>query len=114
MASVTQQAKHYYEFGPYRLDTAERVLLRDDQPVSLTPKALQTLLVLVEGSGRILEKEELLSRVWPDTFVEEITLAQNISTLRKALGVDEDGSRYIETVPRRGYRFAATVSEWRD
>jgi Tol biopolymer transport system component/DNA-binding winged helix-turn-helix (wHTH) protein len=114
MASVTQQAKHFYEFGPYRLDTVERELVRGGQPVPLTPKAFQTLLVLVEGSGRILEKDELLSRIWPDTFVEEITLAQNISTLRKALGVDQDGRQYIETVPRRGYRFVASVSEWRD
>jgi DNA-binding winged helix-turn-helix (wHTH) protein/TolB-like protein/Tfp pilus assembly protein PilF len=114
MASVTQQAKHFYEFGPYRLDTAERVLLRDGQPVPLTPKALQTLLVLVESSGRILDKDVLLSRVWPDTFVEEITLAQNVSTLRKMLGVDQQGRQYIETVPRRGYRFVANVSEWRD
>lgn len=114
MASVTRQAKHFYEFGSFRLDTAERVLLRDGQPVPLTPKALQTLLVLVESSGRILDKDVLLSRVWPDTFVEEITLAQNISTLRKALGVDQEGRQYIETVPRRGYRFVASVSEWRD
>lgn len=114
MASVTQQAKHFYEFGPFRLDTAERILLRDGQPVPLTPKALQTLLVLVESSGRILDKDELLTRVWPDTFVEEITLAQNVSTLRKALGVDQEGRQYIETVPRRGYRFVASVSEWRD
>lgn len=114
MASVTQQDKHFYEFGPFRLDTAERILLRDGQPVPLTPKALQTLLALVESSGRIVEKDELLSRVWPDTFVEEITLAQNVSTVRKALGVDQEGRQYIETVPRRGYRFVASVSEWRD
>src|SRR5436853_785208 len=114
MTSLTQQAKHFFEFGPFRLDTSERILLRDGQPVPLTPKALQTLLVLVESSGRILDKDELLSRVWPDTFVEEITLAQNVSTLRKALGVDQEGRQYIETVPRRGYRFVASVREWRD
>jgi DNA-binding winged helix-turn-helix (wHTH) protein len=114
MASVTQQAKHFFQFGPFRLDTTERILLRDGQPVPLTPKALQTLLELVESSGRILDKDELLSRVWPDTFVEEITLAQNVSTLRKALGVDQEGRQYIETVPRRSYRFVESVSEWRE
>ena len=87
----------------------ERVLLADGHPVSLTPKAFETLLELLENSGHILEKDELLKRVWPDTFVEEGTLVQNISTLRKVLGEAPDGSSYIETIPRRGYRFAGAV-----
>src|SRR4029079_11545674 len=98
MTSLSQPAKQCYEFGPFRLDTAERLLRRAGQPVPLTPKAVQTLMVLVESRGRLLDKEELLNRIWPDTFVEEITLAQNISILRKALGVDEEGRQYIETV----------------
>jgi len=102
-------AKHFFEFGRFRVDPAEKVLLADGQPVSLTPKAFETLLALVENSGHILEKDELLKRVWPNTFVEEGTLVQNIATLRKALGEGPDQSSYIETVPRRGYRFSAAV-----
>src|ERR1041385_1802385 len=96
--------RYFYEFGPYRLDTGERRLMRGDQPLPLTPKAFETLLALVENAGRAVEKDELLRRVGPDTFVEEGSLTQNISVLRKVLG-DED-NRYIETVPKRGYRFA--------
>lgn len=114
MASLPRQAQHFYEFGAFRIDTAERTLLRDNQPVPLTQKAFQTLLVLVENSGHVVEKNELMDRVWPDTFVEEITLAQNISTVRKALGEDKNENRYIETIPRRGYRFVAKVAEWQD
>ncbi|MBI3644893.1 MAG: winged helix-turn-helix domain-containing protein [Acidobacteriales bacterium] len=75
----------------------------------LTPKAFQTLLVLVENQGRLVEKDELLKKVWPDTFVEEATLAQNVFTLRKQLGDDRSDAQYIETVPKRGYRFVAPV-----
>ena len=103
------EGSHFYGFGPYRIDTVERRLLRGDEPVPLTPKAYDTLLALVENAGHGLEKDELMRRVWPDTFVEESSLARNISTLRKALG-DEDG-QYIETLPKRGYRFAAPVEE---
>ena len=99
-----------YEFGPFQLDPSEGVLRQDGKPVSLTQKAFQTLLVLVENGGRLVEKDELLQKVWPDTFVEESTLSQNIFTLRKKLGNDESGAAYIETVPKRGYRFAARVS----
>ena len=112
MTSVTTPARRFYEFGLFRLDLSEQMLLREGKPVPLTPKAIQTLLVLVENSGRTVTKEELLNRVWPDTFVEEITLAQNISTLRKALEDDRIKSKYIETVPRRGYRFVAKVNEF--
>lgn len=94
----------FYEFGPYRLDRTMRVLLRDGSVIPLTPKIIDTLLVLVERAGQPLSKEELLRSIWPDTFVEESNLAQNISLLRKALG-----HSYIETLPKRGYRFAADV-----
>src|SRR5262245_24907747 len=104
---MNRQTQHIYEFGPFRLNTAEHLLLRDDAGVPLTPKAFDLLLALVEGHGRLLEKEELLKKVWPDTFVEEANLASNISQLRKALGDGENGHRYIETAPKRGYRFVA-------
>ncbi|MDQ3804037.1 MAG: winged helix-turn-helix domain-containing protein [Acidobacteriota bacterium] len=100
-----------YQFGPFQLDSSGHLLLRDGKPVSLTPKALDTLLVLVQASGRVLQKDEILTKVWPDTFIEEATLAQNIFTLRKILGVDENGRPYIETIPRRGYRFVADVKK---
>lgn len=103
------QAKRFYVFGVFRIDVAERVLLGKKGSVSLTPKAFDLLLFLVENSGHMLEKEELMKQVWPDSFVEENNLAQNISTLRKVLG--EEGSKFIETVPKRGYRFVADVNE---
>ena len=94
-----------YQFDEYVIAREERILLRDGLPVPLTPKAFETLLVLVENSGRVLTKEEMLQRVWPDTTVEETTLAQNIFTLRKALG--SSGQQLIQTIPKRGYRFTA-------
>jgi len=100
-----------YCFGPFRLDPAERLLLRGQVPVRLSPKAFGALTLLVENRGHLLEKDELLKQVWPDTFVEESNLAQHISLLRKALQEGEAGARYIETVPRRGYRFVAEVQE---
>ena len=101
--------RHLYEFGPYRLDASERQLWRGSEAVHLTPKELDTLSALVRGAGRLMSKEELLKEIWPDTFVGEATLAQNVFTLRRALGETEGGKSYIETVPRRGYRFAAAV-----
>jgi TolB-like protein/DNA-binding winged helix-turn-helix (wHTH) protein/Tfp pilus assembly protein PilF len=106
---MPEKTKRFFDFGRFRLDSVERVLLADSHPVALTPKAFETLLELLENSGHILEKDELLKRVWPDTFVEEGTLVQNISTLRKVLGESPDGTAYIETIPRRGYRFAGAV-----
>jgi TolB-like protein/DNA-binding winged helix-turn-helix (wHTH) protein/Tfp pilus assembly protein PilF len=106
---IRQKGKHFFEFGSFRLDPEERVLYAGGRPVQLTLKAFETLLALVESSGHVLEKDELLKRVWPDTFVEEGTLVQNIATLRKVLGDGRDRRTFIETVPRRGYRFAATV-----
>ena len=96
-----------YEFGPFRCLPSERRLLREGQPVRLAPKVFDTLLYLVENPGRLIEKDEFLSRLWPDTFVEEVTLAHSISELRKNLG-NGQGS-YIETVAKRGYRFTAQV-----
>ena len=103
------ETQHLFEFGPFQLDPAEQRLLQGGKPVPLTPKAFQTLLVLVENQGRLMEKEELLRRIWPDTFVEESVLAQNVFTLRKQLGDDRSDAVYIETVPKRGYRFTAPV-----
>src|ERR1051325_10470190 len=98
-----------YEFGPYRLDPNERLLTRAGDTISLTPKATEILLMLVVNAGQLVEKDELLQRVWPDTFVEESNLTQYIFTLRRALGDERAGPRYIETVSRRGYRFVADV-----
>lgn len=108
---MSQQAKRLYEFGPFRIDTANRLLLRDGKPVPLKPKVVDTLLVLVENSGRVLEKDELIKALWPDSFVEEGNLTQNIYVLRKALNSGAEAAVYIETIPRRGYRFVGQVKE---
>jgi len=100
--------KHLYEFGPFRLDGTERLLLREGAPLPLTGKAFDTLLVLVQHSGHLIEKDELMKTVWPDAIVEENNLTQSVSALRKALGPEHT---YIETVPRQGYRFVALVKE---
>jgi len=97
-----------YGFGPFRLDTRAKVLRRGDRIVNLKPKVVETLIVLVENHGRRVAKDELLRAVWPDAFVEEGSLAQNISILRKALGGKDEVS-YIETIPKRGYCFVAAV-----
>ncbi len=101
----------FYDFGPFRLDVRERVLLRDGQPLALTPKTFETLLLLVRNHGHLLTKEELMAALWGETVVEESNLSQNIFVLRKALGESADEHRYIETVPRVGYRFVASVTE---
>src|SRR5690349_25149726 len=98
-----------YAFGPFELDADDRLLMHAGEIVPLTPKALDTLLILVERNGHVVSKDELLERVWPDSFVEQNNLAQNISALRKALGEKEGGPRYIDTVPKRGYRFIVPV-----
>src|SRR5262245_54430686 len=108
---MSHQSKYLYEFGPFRLDVNERLLLRDGESISLTPKAFDLLLALVERHGRLVEKEELFQTVWPDTIVEESNLTYNISLIRKALGDRENGQKFIETVPKRGYRFVAEVRE---
>lgn len=101
-----------YSFDPYLVEAGERRLWRNKELISITPKAFDTLIVLLENKGKVVEKNELLNEVWQDTFVEESTLAQNISTLRKTLGetISED-KQFIETVPRHGYRFVADVRE---
>jgi len=101
--------KHLHRFGRYQLDARERVLRRDGVPVSLPPKDLETLLVLVERAGSIVEKDELLAKVWPGIFVEEGNLSRRVFNLRQVLGDTEDGRSYIETIPTRGYRFVAVV-----
>jgi len=102
------EVKRSYEFGPFRLDPEDRTLSRDGELVPLTIKAFDTLLVLVENAGQLLSKDEMMRRVWPETVVEENNLAQQVSFLRKALAESETGVKYIETLPKRGYRFLAT------
>ncbi len=105
------KSKHLYRFGSYSLDAEERVLQRDGQPILLPPKDLETLLVLVEKAGHIVGKEELLERVWPGVFIEEGNLSRRIFNLRQVLGENGDGRPYIETIPKRGYRFIAALQE---
>ncbi len=99
------------EFGPFRYDPSQRLLFREGAIVPLVPKAIDTLHVLLERRGRMVEKAELMKLVWPDAVVEEVGLARNISVLRKALGDEGETGAYIETIPRRGYRFTAEVRE---
>jgi len=99
----------FYEFGPFRLDPVGGVLLRGGRMVSLPPKVLNTLVVLVENHGRLVEKEKLLRSIWPDTYVDDNSLMHNISVLRRTLGNSPEGRPYIETAPRRGYRFTTAV-----
>src|SRR6202795_827921 len=101
---------HFYQFGEFPFDGDQKVLLRNDSPLPLAPKVFDTLLILVDNGGRIVEKEELMNRLWPDTFVEESNLTFNIQQLRKALGDNARQPRFIETVSRRGYRFIAEVN----
>ena len=114
MLSVSDDGPRFYEFGPFRLDAAQRVLLRDGHAVVLQPKAFDTLLLLVRNPGRLITKEELLSTIWPKLVVEESNLSQNIFVLRKALGDTEERHRYIVTLPRRGYQFAEPVNVRQD
>lgn len=106
---MNSRQPHLFEFGEFHLDTAERLLLRDGRPVRLPPKVFDTLTLLVEHSGHLLDKERLMRELWPDTFVEEVNLSVNISAIRKALGEREHDGRYVETVPKRGYRFTGQV-----
>lgn len=108
---MNRDLKRFYLFNVFRIDVTERILLREQRVVPLTPKAFAILLLLVENSGHVLSKDELMEKVWPDSIVEENNLTQNISALRKALGEASGGHKFIETVPRRGYRFVAEVRE---
>ena len=105
------QQKNSYEFGDFRVDSVERVLMRGGELVPLTPKVFDILLLLVENNGHVVEKETLLKEIWPGTFVEEGSLTQNISVLRKVLGDTGSGRQFIQTIPRRGYRFVGRVDQ---
>ena len=104
-----ENQKYFFEFGEYQLDPVERRLLRNGETIALTPKAFETLRVLVENSGRLLGKDRLMEMLWTDAFVEEGNLADNISKIRQALGDSRKEPRFIETVSGRGYRFTAEV-----
>jgi DNA-binding winged helix-turn-helix (wHTH) protein len=106
---MNRPSNNLYEFGSFRINVIEKQLLCKGERVSLTPKAFDTLIILVEHSGEILEKEELMKLLWPDSCVEENNLSQNIHALRRALGDDSEKPHYIQTLPRRGYRFLVDV-----
>jgi TolB-like protein/DNA-binding winged helix-turn-helix (wHTH) protein len=112
MAVMNKAVRQLYEFGPFVLDPGERLLRHGAARMELSPRAFDTLLALVQNNGRLLEKDALMRTVWGDTVVEENNLSQTIYLLRKALRDGEDGARYIETVPKRGYRFVAEVREF--
>src|SRR5882724_2662591 len=107
---MPKKTKEILEFGPFRLDSGEALLTRLGTPVPLPPKVFDLLVYLVSNAGRLVEKEELLKALWPDSFVEEANLTINIAALRRALGSQPDGQPWIETVPKRGYRFLASVA----
>src|ERR1044072_3732716 len=107
---MVQEQILFYEFAGYRLDVVKRLLLSEEAPVDLPPKAFDTLLMLVENHGTILEKEVIIKRIWPDTFVEEGNLTYYISLVRKALGESPGEHKFIVTIPKRGYSFVADVS----
>src|SRR5215471_5456015 len=111
MGVMSTQETRYYQFGRFVLNPDERVLLRDGLVVLDTGKPLDILLVLVKNHGHIVEKETLISSVWPDTFVEDSSLTQHISVLRKTLGETPE-DRFIETIQRRGYRFCFKPVDW--
>lgn len=106
---MDQREPGIYEFEDFRLDAAERVLLRNGEPLPLTPRVFDTLMYFVRHHGRVLAKDDMMNAIWPDTFVTENNLSQNISTLRQLLGERRGGNHYIVTVPGRGYRFAVDV-----
>ena len=111
MFAVEPKKLPSYLFGPFVLDGDQRLLLLGNEVVALAPKVLDTLIILVENHGRVLTKNELMDALWPDAFVEESSLSQNISLLRKALGKSGSDTIFIETIPKRGYRFVAQVRE---
>jgi TolB-like protein/DNA-binding winged helix-turn-helix (wHTH) protein/Flp pilus assembly protein TadD len=110
----TYRPRVIYEFGQFRLDRDAHLLVSGEKIVALEPKAVDVLLILVEKRGELVARQDLMSAVWPDTFVEESNLSSNISILRKQLGVTPDGGDYIQTIPKRGYRFAAAVKQVQD
>lgn len=108
---MTLRPLTFYEFGPFRINVTERLLQRGDELVPLSPKVFDTLLILVENHGHVVGKRELMDLLWPDTFVEESSLTQNISLIRRALTSGENDRQYIETIPKRGYRFIGDVAQ---
>ncbi|HSP62984.1 MAG TPA: winged helix-turn-helix domain-containing protein [Pyrinomonadaceae bacterium] len=111
---MPKHIRQFYEFGPFRLDPEKHRLLRDGEPVPLSPKSVEALMVLVQNAGKLMEREALMQAVWADTFVEDANLTVAISHLRKALGQSGETAEYIETIPRVGYRFVAEVREITD
>lgn len=111
---MNKQPQHLYEFGPFRVNVTERILFKGDEILPIRAKVFDMLLVLIENNGHLVEKEFLMRTLWPDTFVEESSLVQSISVLRKLLGEGESGQQYIRTIPKRGYRFVADVRENHD
>src|SRR5689334_16581987 len=109
--TVTSGARRFYEFGPFRLDRDRPRLFRGDDVVPLSPKAIQTLILLVENRGKLLERERLMDALWPQVIVEDANLTVAISQLRKALNQNGEKGEFIETIPRVGYRFMADVCE---
>jgi TolB-like protein/DNA-binding winged helix-turn-helix (wHTH) protein/Flp pilus assembly protein TadD len=109
--AVTNGARRVYEFGEFRLDANRHRLLRDGDVVPLSPKAIETLIVLVQNSGKLIQREDLMGAVWPDTIVEDANLTVAISQLRKAINQNSDTNEFIQTIPRVGYRFVAEVCE---
>ncbi len=107
----SQALKHFYEFGPFRLDLEEKLLSHDGETVALAPKVFETLVLLIENKGRVVKKEEMMKTLWPDRHVEESNLTQNIFVLRKIFSEGTGKDQYIETIPKRGYRFIGTVKE---
>src|SRR5215467_8078243 len=111
---MSPETKALYEFGRFRCDPQEHLLLCEGKPVSLSPKSFEVLVALIQSNGRLLTKDEVMQQVWPDSFVEESNLTVNISALRRALGETPGGQQYIETVPKLGYRFVVPVTACRD
>src|SRR5712691_4681815 len=111
---MSEKTRHLYAFGPFRLDARECLLSLDGKPVPLATKALEALLMLVENAGHLVDKDDLMRRLWPDTFVEEANVAKHVSLLRKILSEATKGQEYIETIPKRGYRFVVDVREVAD
>ncbi len=108
---MNQKTRHFYSFGPFCLDTGECLLNLDGKPVPLAPKAFEALLMLVENAGHLVDKDDLMRRLWPGTFVEEANVAKYVSLLRNILSEATNGREYIETIPKRGYRFVVEVRE---
>src|SRR5437588_6603847 len=108
---MTNEKVLIYEFGEFRLDLAQRTLMRQGKQITITPKAYELLLFLVRNRDRVPDKDELMKAVWSQSFVEESNLSQTIFVLRRILGDDQNGNCLIQTIPRRGYKFVAPVKE---